>query len=254
MQDVGFINNMEHLPIRSFNYGSSMNDYQQANITIKPLKCRGTKELDKSDISCTTLKRAGHFKSGIYTLKGPNDYLPRMSFCNMDSENGDLETLVGYIKVQSSQLSFRAYTSYSSTSRLRSTLIFSFRTPLELNDGDAYNNENGLFVTPVSGNYTFNLQLVKTNKIEESERSRNCSLEVHVDGSPVKSFEIGGKYYNSYYYLMDFNETWELTLEKGSRVHINAPDNCSGSGYIGIGYRGIDKLTWSGSLVAAFEI
>ena len=80
----GLVNNMDHLPILGFTYASEMNEYRKANLTLEPIKCRGSKVLDMADISCTTLKRAGHFKSGIYTLKGPNDLQPRLSFCNME--------------------------------------------------------------------------------------------------------------------------------------------------------------------------
>ena len=42
MQDFGMIDNMEHLPILGFSYKASMEEYQNANLTLNPLKCKGT--------------------------------------------------------------------------------------------------------------------------------------------------------------------------------------------------------------------
>ena len=69
--------------------------------------------------SCATMKKAGHFKNDIYSLKSSNENWPRLSQCNMSGtngyeDNGSMESLIGYINhspipVQPQEYMFSAY-------------------------------------------------------------------------------------------------------------------------------------------------
>ena len=256
LQDIGVISNMDQLPILGFSYGTEMNQYQKANLTLQPLKCVGTKDFDKNDVSCTTLKRAGHFKSGIYTLRSPTDVQARLSFCNMETENEDLETLVGYVQVTKTQQLFKAFKRFSSTASI-TTLILD---EVETNYQDVYDKSNGKFVAPFAGNFSF--RLIKEGYSFDPETVddlANRTLTVMSGDESVINFDElkvqYSRYYssynsrNNYYYdLNDLDETWEMALEKSEEVSLKMLQTVT------LGrHDKKDKLTWIGSLVAKTE-
>ena len=250
---------MDQLPILGFSYGTEMNQYQKANLTLQPLKCVGSKDFDKNDVSCTTLKRAGHFKSGIYTLKSPTDVLARLGFCNMETENDDLETLVGYVQVTKTQQLFKAFKRYSSSASITTIIL----DEVETNYQDVYDKSNGKFIAPFTGNFSF--RLIKEGysfdpeSIDDGDiHNRTLSVMsgdesvINFDQLKVKSSMYYSGYNNrnrGYYYdLNDLDETWEMSLEKSEEVYLKMLETVT------LGrHTQKDKLTWIGSLVAKTE-
>ena len=214
---------------------------------------KGTKNLNKDDeISCSTLKRAGHFKNGIYALKGKYDLLPKLSFCNMESTQEDLETVFGYVNITSTQFEFEAERLYNSLTHLsnrRNANQISFNQ-LNFQYGPyGYNPRDGKFVAPYAGNYTFTLKKTATRNDEVLHYKRD--ININVNGEIRDKIEDLDVYnYSGYSCLIDFERSWDMTLSKSDEVTLSVPED---SINFGIGRYGNEKLVLSGSLIAAFE-
>ena len=204
------------------------------------------------DISCSTLKRAGHFKNGIYALKGKYDLLPKLAFCNMESTQEDLETVFGYVNITSTQFEFEAERRYSRLTHLENRnccnqITFNI---LKFQYGPyGYNPRTYKFVAPYAGNYTFTLKKTASQNGEVLHYKRD--ININVNGEIRDQIEDLDVYnYSGYSCPIDFERSWVMTLSKSDEMTLSVPED---SMSFGIGVYGNEKLVLSGSLSAAFE-
>ena len=174
--------------------------------------------------------------------------LYRLSF---QTENETIETLLGYLQVTKSQISFEAYAIYKKYRILKGPMVFS---EVKSNIGFAYDKESGNFTAPVSGNYSF--RLVKEGYDGRDGRRINASISIMNNGTPqtfvrgLPTDMFSDMYTQSRYSyeLYNFDKTWYLNLTKADVINLNSRWDLK----IGDHYK-LERITWSGFLVEAFQ-
>ena len=159
------------------------------------------------------------------------------------SENDDLETSFGFLDgLSSSRLLFEFYRFYSSSLRYSDGSMITWGN-VDEKKKIVKITRDGCFTTPLSGNYTFDLEL--TGPTNFTSNGYTSKLAVYVGEEKVEELDQFDAYRsNSRNYLCHFKRTWQMSLNKDDEVSIRSAGH-----YPAFGRYGSEKLTWSGSYV-----
>ena len=170
----------------------------------------------------------------------------------LQSEQDDLETLVGYVNVANAQLIFkvsRTFTSARSYSNGESIILTNVERQADY--PDLYSAQTGTFLVPFSGNYSFTLEFDHGAHLSHCSSNTHHTLIAAYNGEEIAehwNFRYNYDRYNSgSRYLCSFAQTWQMTLNEGDEVTIRS---------IGDRYNGVQQnseMTWTGSFAARFE-
>ena len=161
------------------------------------------------------MKKSGHFKSEIYTLKTKQEKWPRVSFCDMEKHGYDdnsIESLLGYINVspQPSQLMFGAFTAPSPSQKITTGSCITF-DQFWVNNGNDFTLSTGEFKAPFNGTYEFSFS-------GNSYADRYCYIQVLKNEEEVNEFLSDDPGYQN------LSSTWILVLEAGDKIRLKVRD------------------------------
>ena len=83
--DVGIITNSTALPIIELKFGGLEYDAQSGFHTLGKLSCSGKKRPEEKPSSCSSLKKAGIFRSAYYDIKEEGQF-SKLVYCNMSTQ------------------------------------------------------------------------------------------------------------------------------------------------------------------------
>ncbi|CAG0889756.1 unnamed protein product [Darwinula stevensoni] len=150
--DACTIINRTALPITELRFGGLLFDAQKANHTLGALVCKGRASLDNPAGSCSSLRQAGHIRTGYYLIRTKKGRLD-VVLCRMDLEDTDVEFQRDTgARIVEEGVYFDAYRTSTWTSI--STMQFQ---GTEVNIGDAMAPSSGIFTAPLDGIYAFHI-------------------------------------------------------------------------------------------------
>ena len=236
--DSGLITAKDLLPMTQVFYGPLLYDIENANFTIGRLRCTGmlllsfhlsslsvivqiqflgnSAQNEIASQSCATMKKAGHFKNDIYSLKSPNENWPRLSQCNMSGadgyeDNDSMESLIGYINhspkpVQPQEYVFSAI---ANSGTISSGNYVTFEKFLVAN-GNAFDLSTGTFTAPTSGTYDFSF----SGNTPDDDR---CGMKVFKNEEIVHSvYTRGGS--GNHEPTANLASSWTIFLKVGDKM------------------------------------
>ena len=171
--------------------------------------------------SCATMKKAGHFKNDIYSLKSPNENWPRLAQCNMSGTNGyedndSMESLIGYINhspipVQPQEYMFSAYAKSGGEISYGNYVAFE---DFAVNNGNTFDLSSGTFTAPYDGNYEFSFS-------GNANYDDCCKMDVYRNDDKIYSMYSKLCNHNVYKYdYQNFASTWLTKLDKGDTIRL----------------------------------
>ena len=191
-------------------------------------------------MSCNSLKRIGHTKPGLYSLKSENSDQPRLGFCKMDEVQGypsqGLEDFQGFWSLTTNPggVFFSVFQNSPDAANIGPGVRLTFNN-VESNVGNSMDPSTGIFVAPVSGHYLFEFTAL-TGNLGTTTRTnvyKNDNFQQQIcDGAGPWS---------------NFNHVWQMNLAKNDRVHLYQVE---GSLWNAENYF---KIIWSGQLLLQTE-
>ena len=235
-KDAGTITAMDKLPITQFSYGPLQFGLQRANVTIGRLVCNGKKASSNEEVTCGSLKRAGFVQPGLYNLIKADETSPRLSYCHMDSESGydnpDLETKLGYSKIQSLDegVLFNVYKIFPSGQKGETYQGVLTYTNIVSNFGGGMDIDSGKFTAPVDGFYNFHFTALTAYQ----RLNHAFDLRIMLDGVYTQTiYDQANEPHNNIAY------SWQMQLVTGQQVYLEFPGNNQGIWSNGGGYPAI---------------
>jgi len=215
--DDGEITSMQALPITGVFYGPLEYGLQNARFTIGRLKCNGNSVKDSdSSTSCTAMKKAGNFQSGLYSLQTPGEKWPRLSFCSMGDINGyeddSMESNLGYINIEPDEekIVFSVYSNGNGVHYLEAGDYIDFDQS-HIDNGFAL-LENSKFVSPFKGNYEFSF-----SGHMHTYHNTLVNIEVQLNGVGIHRFYSRDE--NTYPIQMA-SSSWIVSLDVGDSIQL----------------------------------
>ena len=169
------------------------------------------------------MKKAGHFKNDIYSLKSPNENWPRLSQCDMSGtngyeDNGSMESLIGYINhspipVQPQEYLFSAYAGENGET-LHSGSYITFEQ-FHVGEGGNFDLASGTFKTTVSGVYEFAFT-------GNSASHDFCDIKVYKNDEVIHSMytKRGTEEAKNLDNIANVASSWITTLKTGDTIRL----------------------------------
>ena len=189
-------------------------------------------------MSCDTLKKIGHTKPGLYSLKSADSVQPRLGFCKMDEVQGysrqGIEDFLGFWSLTSNAggVFFSAYIS-SSYTNIGPEVKLTYNV-IESNVGNGLQASEGTFTAPVSGHYLFEFSSLTGNLLTKSE------TYIYKNGNIVRGIR------DSMEAFVNYNHVWEMHLAQNDQIYLYQQ-------YGSLWSNSVHKITWSGQLLEQTE-
>jgi hypothetical protein len=168
------------------------------------------------------MKRSGNTKNGLYPLRNAQDQYPRLALCNMESTNGyedvTMETPIGYLDPRTlpGGVLFSASIRPASGSHdiTYGALIFN---EIQLNIGNGFSQETGIFTVPMTGTYrfTFSSESALTNTYDFT------SIKI-LKNEVIYSYIVDG---NNGDNLDRMSHVWVMFLNASDAIHLSVNIN-----------------------------
>ncbi|CAG0891374.1 unnamed protein product [Darwinula stevensoni] len=208
--DSGAITNRTALPITELRFGGLRLDFQQARHTLGALVCKGHNPLDRPTRSCSSLRQAGHTRTGYYLINTREGRLD-VALCQMDLDETDpkfqLETGA---RIAVENVYFDAYlVNYQTNSgRIRFD-------GTEVNIGDAMSPSTGIFTAPTPGIYAFHLHYFSDIETQVNLR-QNGIVKGQAYADDVYGYDDGQTPGQSILLTLDAGDQVDAYLDFGS--------------------------------------
>ena len=157
------------------------------------------------------MKKSGHFKSEIYTLKTKQEKWPKVAFCDMEKpgyDDNSIESLLGYINVspESSQIIFSAYSAPDPGEQISAGNYVTF-DHFWVNNGNDFTLTTGEFKAPFDGTYEFSF-------------SGNSYTDIHVYVLVLKNEAQVHEFFSDKSGFQNLSSTWILVLKAGDKIRL----------------------------------